>query len=466
MKYKSLLLESVKQMIERKKNGLICVWILGILVVIGALLYCCYNHVMSENGFTQDSISFCVGEKQRLPLKKILNGYSWSSSNADVVQVEAGDVIAKKQGTSVITASKYWYSFSIEVNITEHEIVPSTCEEPSVCTRCGQEMEPALGHSFTRASCTEDSICERCDIIGEKAYGHDYDGATCESASICRTCNQVINAALGHEVLEANCEEPAKCVRCDYTEGDALGHMQPPKVDCEKNVICERCGKILVNARTHQYSDATCTKPKMCKTCGKTEGSKLGHDYIEATCTQRAICTICGEEKGTVASHLYVNVGDNKKICAYCGVEKDLYNDWQASTNTNTTTDISSWANRVLELINEERAKEGLGVVVMDAGLVNVATIRTNEIVDSFSHSRPDGTDFWTAYAECGVSYMAAGENIAAGQRSPEDVMNAWMNSSGHRANILNATYGRVGIGVVTSSSGGYGYYWVQNFAD
>lgn len=449
-------------MIKNRKVGLVCVIVLGILATIAALLYFRYEYVMSENGFQREYMSICVEEERSLPLKNPLKGYTWSTTNADVVQVEAGKVIAKSQGTGIVTASKYWYRFTIEVNVWDHEAIPATCEKPSTCIHCGKEMEPALGHSFTKATCTENSVCERCGITGESAYGHDYDEATCESASICRTCNQVIAAALGHDMLEANCEEPARCTRCDYSEGDALGHIQPERVDCEQDSICERCGEILEKAGSHQFKEATCTKPKVCKICGKKEGSKLGHAYTEATCTQKATCINCGKETGSFASHLYVNVEGNRQICAYCGVEKGSYSGGQTSANTN----ITSWANRVLELINEERAKEGLGAVVMDAGLVNVATIRANEIIQTFSHTRPDGSSCFTAYAECGVSYMAAGENIAAGQRSPEEVMKAWMNSPGHRANIMDPSFGRVGIGVVSSSSGRYGYYWVQNFAN
>lgn len=447
---------------------------LVMLVVIGVLLYFGYNHVMKENGFEQESVSVCVEEERALPLKNSPDGYAWRSSDTDVVQVEAGKVTAKKQGSAVVVASKFLFRFSIDINVLEHEVIPSTCETPSICNHCGKELEPALGHMFTEATCTEASVCERCDMIGEEAFGHNYDEATCETASVCKTCSQVIKPALGHDMLEAGCEEPAKCTRCDYTEGDALGHILSQEQDCETDVICERCNVVIAEAAGHQYKDATCTKPMTCKVCGKTKGKKLGHEYTDATCTQKAKCIRCGKETGSFASHLYVPVEGNRKICAYCGIEDKSYNGGQSSGNTNTNTNTntgtnannSAWANRVLELINEERAKEGLGAMVMDAGLVNVATIRANEIIVDFSHTRPDGRSCFTAYAECGVSYRSAGENIAAGQSSPEEVMRQWMNSPGHRSNIMNASFGRVGIGAVTSDAGGYRYYWVQNFAN
>ena len=78
-----------------------------------------------------------------------------------------------------------------------------------------------------------------------------------------------------------------------------------------------------------------------------------------------------------------------------------------------------------------------------------------------FSHTRPDGRSCFTALTDLGISYGGAGENIAYGQSSPEEVMTAWMNSSGHRANILNSSFTKLGVGVYKS---GNTIYWVQLF--
>lgn len=88
--------------------------------------------------------------------------------------------------------------------------------------------------------------------------------------------------------------------------------------------------------------------------------------------------------------------------------------------------------------------------------------MRAREIEGAFSHTRPNGSSFSTALKEQGASYRAAGENIAYGQRSAEQVMEGWMNSSGHRANILNAQYTAIGVGVYRSASGTL--HWVQLF--
>lgn len=112
-------------------------------------------------------------------------------------------------------------------------------------------------------------------------------------------------------------------------------------------------------------------------------------------------------------------------------------------------------AGQVLSLVNEERASRGLGAVRMDAELTRAACVRAGEIVQSFSHTRPDGTSWST------VSGSAYGENIARGQQTAEKVMAAWMTSTGHRENILRASYGS--IGVCAYSYNGV-MYWVQLF--
>ena len=91
------------------------------------------------------------------------------------------------------------------------------------------------------------------------------------------------------------------------------------------------------------------------------------------------------------------------------------------------------------------------------------AAVRAAEMAQSFSHTRPNGSRGLTALNEAGVSYRTAGENIASGQQSAQAVVSAWMNSSGHRANILSSLFGRMGVGQATI---GGRTYWVQLFAD
>lgn len=117
----------------------------------------------------------------------------------------------------------------------------------------------------------------------------------------------------------------------------------------------------------------------------------------------------------------------------------------------------------VLRLVNAERAKNGLSPLVTDNGVTEVARLRAKEIVQSFSHTRPNGSSCFTAANELGVSYRAAGENIAYGYPTPEAVVNGWMHSDGHRKNILSASFSKIGIGCY--ESGGV-LYWTQFFTD
>ena len=125
-------------------------------------------------------------------------------------------------------------------------------------------------------------------------------------------------------------------------------------------------------------------------------------------------------------------------------------------------SDNQTFEAQVLELVNHERAQAGLQPLSLSQGAASAADVRARELTRSFSHTRPDGRGFQTALTEAGVSYTAYGENIAYGQNSPQQVMNQWMNSAGHRANILNPNFTAMGVGHYENASGTD--YWVQLF--
>ena len=117
---------------------------------------------------------------------------------------------------------------------------------------------------------------------------------------------------------------------------------------------------------------------------------------------------------------------------------------------------------QVLELVNIERKNIGLKPLSLDEKLVQVAHTRAKEITESFSHTRPDGRSCFSAAKDAGVSYFSAAENIAYGYSTPKAVMNAWMNSSGHKKNILSESLTKIGIGCYKNSDGML--YWSQFF--
>lgn len=120
-----------------------------------------------------------------------------------------------------------------------------------------------------------------------------------------------------------------------------------------------------------------------------------------------------------------------------------------------------SFEKEVVRLVNEIRVQNGLGELTYDWELSRVARYKSQDMKDNnyFSHTSPVYGSPFQMIKNFGISYRSAGENIAKGYTSPQAVVDAWMNSSGHRANILNASFNRIGVGYVAN-----GRYWTQMF--
>lgn len=127
------------------------------------------------------------------------------------------------------------------------------------------------------------------------------------------------------------------------------------------------------------------------------------------------------------------------------------------NNTSNTETSAGNYAEEMLALVNQARSEHGASALSLDSKLCDAANKRAQEIATKFSHTRPDGRDCFTVIDEYGISYYGCGENIAMGSSSASSIFNMWMNSSGHRANILNSSFRYIGIGK-------YGNYWVQLF--
>lgn len=124
----------------------------------------------------------------------------------------------------------------------------------------------------------------------------------------------------------------------------------------------------------------------------------------------------------------------------------------------------STQAEAILKLVNQERQKAGVQPLTLSDALTKVAYTKAKDMADKnyFSHDSPTYGSPFDMLKHFGVSYSYAGENIAAGQKTAEEVMNSWMNSSGHKANILNKNYTQLGVGFYRG--GQYGTEWVQLF--
>ncbi len=161
-----------------------------------------------------------------------------------------------------------------------------------------------------------------------------------------------------------------------------------------------------------------------------------------------------------------------ERVCR-CAADLDTDRNAEATAVSGTAVATATAANsadaaqQALTLINRERAAYGLAPLAMDPALTAAAAVRAEEISVRFSHTPPDGTSCFSALQQANASYRQAGENIALGYRTPAAVVQAWMDSPGHRANILNGAYHRIGIAVAANRAAApqAGYACAQFFA-
>lgn len=123
--------------------------------------------------------------------------------------------------------------------------------------------------------------------------------------------------------------------------------------------------------------------------------------------------------------------------------------------------DVNAYVNQVFAIVNQRRAEAGVPALTLNSTLCANAAVRAQELVSNMSHTRPDGSDCFSAIT---ISYSCAGENLCAGYGTPENAMNAWMNSEGHRNNILNPSFTNIGIGLYYNPDTDYKYHWIQIF--
>lgn len=264
---------------------------------------------------------------------------------------------------------------------------------------------------------------------------------------------------IGYEILTCSCGD-----QYANRTAEPLGHAysSTSKVDptCTGSgyttYTCTRCGQSHNDDHTsalgHKYTSktvkATCSQKgytlNTCSRCGheyKTDTtSALGHKWGEWTVTKNATTT---------------SEGVKTAECSRCGETKtDSIPKLKADSS-------NSYISEVVRLVNVERAKYGLSQLTMKTDLNEYAQLRSTEIVNNFNHVRPDGANPLNYVLGLSGTHFA-GENIAYGYSTPEAVMNGWMNSEGHRKNILKAEFTSIGVGCYE-----YGgrLYWTQIFA-
>ena len=147
--------------------------------------------------------------------------------------------------------------------------------------------------------------------------------------------------------------------------------------------------------------------------------------------------------------------------------EKPTPDEDTTPTETPAPSDSTEqYAEEVLKLVNAEREKAGMPPLALDAQLCAAASQRAKELVESYAHVRPDGSDVAPVLEENGCHYTKMAENIAAGRATTEEVAAFWMDSQEHQENILNPDYAKLGVGCHKDDTGSDVYYWVQLFTD
>ncbi len=134
----------------------------------------------------------------------------------------------------------------------------------------------------------------------------------------------------------------------------------------------------------------------------------------------------------------------------------------KATCKVTVITQNEALENEVIKLVNAERTKRGLSKLTTNSKMAAASDKRAKEISTKFSHTRPNGKSCFTVFAEYGIKTGYAGENIAYNYSSAaKDVVNMWMNSPGHKDNILNSKFKTIGVGLYVKEGR---YYWVQLF--
>ncbi len=186
--------------------------------------------------------------------------------------------------------------------------------------------------------------------------------------------------------------------------------------------------------------------------------------FIMTLCTSISAATahtvVRGDTMWKIAVKYQVGISELKQANQHIS-NPDLIYPGQLIYIPEGNSAATAYEQEVIRLVNEIRTKNGLKALTYDWELGRVARYKSQDMHDNkyFSHTSPTYGSPFQMMKNFGIYYRSAGENIAKGQSSPQSVVNAWMNSSGHRANILNSSYTHIGVGYVAN-----GNYWTQMF--
>ncbi|MCL1824056.1 MAG: CAP domain-containing protein [Oscillospiraceae bacterium] len=271
--------------------------------------------------------------------------------------------------------------------------------------------------SCQTGNCTNNNTCNTCPT------GNCANNSTCPAGNCVTGTNQLTNCT--------ECNDCSQCPECPQCEENQ------PEI---KNAYDLKKGytySLKVTANGARSLTVNSSDPNIVT-------AKLRGAYINGT----AIVYLQAKNAGTAT----VTVCSDYNVCETVYITVD--GGGQTSSEQQQISACDSFAEDVLKYVNEARIKNGLSALKLDSDLCGAAKVRAKEVAVKFSHTRPDGTSCFTVLNEFGIKFNICGENIALGYNDAKTVVNAWMNSSSHRANILNANYKYMGLGKVNTGWG------------
>lgn len=293
-----------------------------------------------------------------------------------------------------------------------------------------------LSIAVTPASAANSNSCQNqgtCPQRSQFARTLNYNG--CQNNS--QTAGVNFNS-LFSQFLNRNCADNSKT--CNFPSKDwckyFFGNNCLTNNNCNNNNLCDNsnCNSLNCNWNCNTGDDSNCDDSN----CNSCDDSSCNSDPSSSEDSSNSESTPSKDPSSS----------DNSSSEAE-DVNDSSYREFQK---------------RVINLVNKERAANGLSALQEDSDLDKVATLKSEDMakLNYFSHTSPTYGSPFDMLSQFGISYKAAGENIAMGQPTPESVMNAWMNSEGHRANILNSNYTHIGVGIAKNANGQY--IWTQTF--
>lgn len=311
------------------------------------------------------------------------------------------------------------------------------------------------------SNCNSADIQSKLADLGIDSSNYDFSKAinsqNCPLNSAQQNCTTTVNPTT--TALPETNESALEAIKAEVANTEVSDVTNCTTVSCKTTDCTANCST--ANCETANCNTDNCSTTNCSTNCTSS-------DNDVATSTNTATNTTTTNNATTNITTTNSNAANtnvtNTNATKATTVSNSDANTNKATVNTNTQASNTqvSYAQQVVDLVNIERAKEGLGALTVDQNVAKAATIRANEIQIKFEHVRPDGSGFVTALKENGVTYRGAGENIAWGQKTPQEVVTGWMNSPGHRANIMNKNYVHIGVGNVQNSAGTQ--YWVQIF--